>query len=67
MPILQKIIEEDWKENGTCNYLIAKEPFDKVLPAALGLTKGSRYTDSISKGYHVYRSIHHLGQINQLY
>ena len=50
IPILNKIIDEDWKETGTCHYLIAKEPFDKVLPAALGFPKGSRYTDSISKG-----------------
>jgi len=53
IPILNKIIDEDWKETGTCHYLIAKEPFDRVLPAALGFPKGSHYTDSISKGLEI--------------
>lgn len=43
-------MDGDWKETGTCHYLIAKEPFNKVLPAALGFPKGSRYTDPTSKG-----------------
>ncbi len=55
MEYILHVISNDFQETGECRMQIAKEGFMNFM-ASFALTKGSRYTNFISRGYG-YRTI----------